>query len=515
MADKSNKSASSPVSATLSKLALAAGILIAVCVGLLGFAHGQSYLKGADDDHLLLYLYSVKPDSGGKYGEFITAVARKTGTAGEEVKARINDRLERGSSYILWERMFRPIAKTAMRLGIFDSSRQYPQAVAFSMLAGLAGMFLALMAVTIAVAAWPKDLLVFSAFLLAWGLLGVSALTELRPEYAASAAFQITPIFDARFLMKAPDAWDFILRLRHIMVYPQNAFIPFSLVPSGQAAMLAMAWLALRFSGRYAASYGFLIFLPHIHMDYAAILAFFAMIADAATQPEMFRRKPLFTALGLLLTLFLFFNGAVTRLSGGKAWMALLIATAAAFAVVTIMAWLLGSGYWRGIAGKIRAILPGDERVAQMAVMLLIWAVTLPIAYAGYKTMGETYSSVTLWAQFHGRALFLLRPLIYMLVAFIFIKYILMTVLRREVYAAMAVVLLCGMLGYLQFNYVKITFESPFPRMERNLIALDAAVAPPAKIQPHNETKLFYLMLKSIHTGTDLLTPALQDEERP
>lgn len=282
---------------------------------------------------------------------------------------------------------------------------------------------------------------------------------------------------------------------------PDISLGPFGDTPRHHFILLTLVLYALRWSGRFTASYTLLFALSFLHQSLAGLLFGFLVTADMFLRPHLFSQKKFLMVIGAILVTFLARDKALDLVVGfGQP------AVTAALVIGIIVAGIMTasmvlSGPWNERIARLRTrVMAFGPITADVIVVGTLFAASYPFAYV-VNFFVDVDRSIYFWAQIHGRALSVMRPGIVLACCLFFVRQTEWTSLRsmRPLIAQLLVAaLLLLPSGWLALSYDR----QPIARMTSQLRELDREVGSGTHwdrlVDPYREPEILYLMARTL-----------------
>lgn len=389
------------ISYTRPLLTFAAVLLVLVLALSALYMHGQTGLRG-DDDNLWLYMATHKidqPDEARAMEQQALQMSAEWNGSPHSLR-RIEMRMDYALNYLgpvyLWHLVDKAVMSSHAGM-IAD----FPAHVALVLTIGF---------VLTALLAWLVVLLVFVAR--GEGRLWLALLLMM----SLSACLMLLPVSTpSMVLLGVPDLKHTILNAAVFVLDPGHGFSFLSFTPRSTIAVLLLAVFALRWGGWYRLSWLLVLGLHYVHASLALLAVGHLLMLDMLQHRQKLRDPLVLGSVGLALLL-----GVMGESLWANVGQASLLLAVGGMAILLIALWVFGPS---PLALLARVMPRTAHHMAQLdkslnrygqagteaALLLLLWALTLPVVW-GITTQMSYVQNTYFWAQLHGRCVSLLWP---------------------------------------------------------------------------------------------------------
>ena len=299
-------------------------------------------------------------------------------------------------------------------------------------------------------------------------------------------------------------------RLTLILIDPHYAIAPFGAMARNQIIFLALGVYALRWSGKPAAAYAFMIVLLLFHQSMAFLLLASLLTVDAVTRPRIFRDLGCAAAAGAALAIALLREAHWAGI-GSTGWIVLAISALVAFAAIGLLIFALRGGgaspsRVRDAYGRWLELWRMKSEVATDVLGLsTVFLVALVVA-AVANELAQPFSQQYFWSILPGRLFALLRPLYFLALALWVIGWL----ARSAGPVSRTAISIAALAAFAALMAVEVRLTPSInmvrERMAGDLAKLDASLGRPSSVfRIEDEPLFYYALVKSLHTNNDYL----------
>lgn len=330
---------------------------------------------------------------------------------------------------------------------------------------------------------------------------------------ALLAAFGLLPIDGSIAVLSSPptgfrDLAAIPYRLAKILVDPHHAIAPFGAMARNQIIFLTVGVFALRWSGKPALSYAFLIVLLLVHQSMAFLLFAAVLAVDVVMRPALFRNYRLLGVVAAGLCVALVREAHWAGL--GRAALAIAAGTCV---LAAVLFGLLAFAKNRGVLlmrarrrlERVRQRWEG-EVVGDVIGLTFVFAAAMAAAVVGNE-LANAYSRDYFWSSLPGRFFAVLRPMYFMAIAYFLLRHFSGRMpfgVSRSTMARLGLVSIALLLG------AQLALTPPLSEARARVLggirAIDETLDRSSSVYKiTDESRLYYALIKSRVTQEDYL----------